>query len=135
MSTANNYRQSIRSLEGIKSRQFDSEKAFYEFLEQIYNEIKQKYNELGQEQDSLGIFICSIGLFAFGRLDVVEDILDHVPHKKYPANHLAGVIPNLLPLPQKLSWRENPESLRAWIRENFTHLKWDEISEIYVLQE
>ncbi|MEC4893536.1 MAG: hypothetical protein SAL07_10110 [Oscillatoria sp. PMC 1051.18] len=91
-----------------------------------------------------GLFIISAGLFAYGRLDVAEDVLDCIPGGRGSINDLARVLIRLLPLPRlprnsNLSYRSylpfnNPDIIREWLKAKYSRLGWDECLERYVLE-
>ena len=128
MSAAGKYRQSIRSLESLKQFQFSSDdRDFYEYLEFQYKQAKQA-------KSNGDLFLIGVGLFAFGRLDVAEDILDNIPAKNCPISVLAGVL-RLLPLPRNLlSWHDRPDAIREWLRVKSPRLNWSESKERYILE-
>ncbi|MBE9117228.1 hypothetical protein IQ249_15110 [Lusitaniella coriacea LEGE 07157] len=134
MSTAKRFRESIHSCEHFEKFAFTSDDHdFYEYLKHQYNQIKNKRltNEFVPNTE---LFLLSVGLFAFGQLDVAEDILDNIPSKSCPASHLASILNRLLPLPHNLSCYKTPNELREWLRIKYFYLKWSEIEERYILE-
>lgn len=143
-SPARHFRKSIRS----EFRRYqeppnsDTDTAFREYLESEYESAKSRLSnllskgasELVVKGERNGLFVISVGLFTFGRLDVAEDILDNIPGGRVPANHLAGVLNRLLPLPADFSPRENPAAIREWLKVKRSRLKWDESLERYILE-
>ncbi|OUL35449.1 hypothetical protein BV372_11440 [Nostoc sp. T09] len=117
----------------------DSDTAFRKYLEceyenakiRLLNLLNEGALELVLKDKRNGLFIISIGLFTFGNLDVAEDILDNIPAGRVPANHLAGVLSRLLPLPAGFSPLENPAVVKEWLKENRFRLIWDESLERY----
>ncbi len=118
------------------------EKKFREELELDYQKIKNKIQNFYQASFNVvkpeksirnDLFIASVGLFAYGQLNVAEDILDNIPEGKSSLNHLAGVLNELLPLPRDYNPRDNPNAIKEWLRVKRSRLKWDESLERYVL--
>ncbi|NEQ98205.1 MAG: hypothetical protein F6K30_16050 [Cyanothece sp. SIO2G6] len=84
------------------------------------------------EADSFGMFVIASGLFAFGRLDVVPDILNHIPATGH-VRQLARVTSNLLPLPDTIDPLTNTQGLLDWLDNHRDHLSWDETLERFIL--
>lgn len=143
MLIAKEFRQAINSLEGLKHYRFSPDaNDLYEHLESEYEKAKNRISALfdsGESQSIIkshknGLFIISVGLFAYGRLDVAEDILNNIPGGRGSINHLAGVLKRLLPLPSGYSPRDNPNAIKEWLRVKRSRLRWDELAERYILE-
>ena len=84
---------------------------------------------------NLFLFIMAVGLFAFGRLDVYQDILNNIPHDLVRWKGLSYVITRLLTTPTYLDPLENSTEIAKWIKAKESKLKWDESLEKYILEE
>jgi hypothetical protein len=67
-------------------------------------------------------------LLTYGRLDVIDHILDNLPQPNSLSRFrvIAAVVKDLLPLPQDLKPIENRELVRQWIRDHEDRLVWDD---------
>ncbi|NEO88521.1 MAG: hypothetical protein F6J87_30470 [Spirulina sp. SIO3F2] len=93
------------------------DRRFYEHLEALCGQAKAEPNP----SSSVAIFLLSIGLFAFGKLDAVEDILNNLPDSRHPARRGLGGCFRLLPLPYALKFGE----IRTWVKRKEKYLEWD----------
>jgi hypothetical protein len=146
ISAAREFREILRPRISSKineaSTDSEADIALYECLESDYEKAKYRLSQKLAEgaSESLvkatinDLFIISVGLFAFGRLDVAEDILDNIPGGLSPINHLAGVLNRLLPLPPGFSSRDNPDAIKEWLQVKYSQIKWNSNLEIYNLE-
>ena len=83
----------------------------------------------------LDVYIMALALLTYGRLDVVDDVLENMPPDRHPANRgLAGAVNQLIPaIPSTLRAGTSPQEVLAWIRANESHLRWDEDAGHFVL--
>lgn len=98
---------------------------FYEHLENLCEREKIEQSP----SSGLAIFLLSIGLFAFGKLDAIEDILNNMPSSRHPTRSLVSCF-RLLPLPQTLEFDE----IRIWVKRKEKYLEWDEAEDRYYLR-
>ncbi|OUL29672.1 hypothetical protein BV378_05740 [Nostoc sp. RF31YmG] len=144
--TAREFREILRSRISSKineaSTDSEADIALLECLESDYEAAKSKLSRLLAEGASeslvkgtrITLFIISVGLFAFGRLDAAEDILENIPGGLSPVNHLSGVLNRLLPLPPGFSSRQNPTAIKEWLKIKRSQLKWNSELERYNLE-
>jgi hypothetical protein len=139
------FREAVRQLcaryEAPQNRDAESQyEAFRVFLEQSYQTAIQRYEQSIANNDTegriranqLGRFMLAVGLLTYGRVDVVEDILDNMPLPEATIGRLAWVLKGLMPMPEDLDPLKDIEAVRKWVLENKSRLKWDERSEKYV---
>lgn len=117
----------------------DPEEDFRDFLQACYREERArleslKASEAGPQESLMiknGLFVLATGLFAFGRIEVAEDLLDYLPSSG-GIRKLALALQALLPLPEGLEpWRDQ-DAIRAWLRQHKKRLRWDEAQGRYV---
>jgi len=73
----------------------------------------------------LGLYVLAVALLTWGRLDVVEDILTHVPGGRHPARILARSVNFLVPLDAGFDAVDRPLETLEWIRRHRDLLRWD----------
>jgi hypothetical protein len=73
-------------------------------------------------------------LLTYGRLDVVEGILDNIPSLRSLRSLLAGVMA-ILPIPKLLDSGANPEAVKQWLREDRAKLEWVEEKGVFILKD
>lgn len=129
MPTAQDYRDSIRH------RQNDKE--LLASLERLWSE-RENYQANGHTQ--LTMFVAAVGLFAFGRLDVVFDILELWPAQppdkpRINARSAIRAVAELLPLPRHLDPMkvDDHASIRGWVSDHRSQLRWSEVDGRYRL--
>ena len=111
----------------------DADEHFRQYLENYYGEEKQRLEYLvtrGSPEAEVtaarnGLFVLASGLLAFGRLDVVEDVLRNIPSTG-GVRRLALGVKAMLPLPEDLDPIRDTELVRAWVQANRTKFKWNE---------
>jgi hypothetical protein len=79
-------------------------------------------------------FIFAAGLFAYGQLDVADDLLDDMPASG-SIRKLALALKALLPLPNPLHPHRDPEGTRLWPRNHRERLQWNEEAGMYELSD
>lgn len=96
------------------------------------------YSARGHSQ--LTMFVAAVGLFAFGRLDVASDVLELLPPQlpgkpRINARIAVRVLSNLLPLPAHLDPMilDDHATIRAWIENHRSRLRWSETDGRYQL--
>jgi hypothetical protein len=72
-----------------------------------------------------GLFVFAVGLFAFGRSDLAEEVIDHLPASG-DIRRLALAIKALLPLPAELDVLRDGAAVKRWLTTNLTHFHWSE---------
>jgi hypothetical protein len=75
---------------------------------------------------SVAIYVSGLALLTYGRLDVLPDVLAHVPPETSPLRALVSSVSSLLPLPQWLSPRTDPSAVAAWVEAHAEDLCWSE---------
>jgi hypothetical protein len=80
-----------------------------------------------------GLFVYAVGLFAFGRANLAEEILDNMPSTG-DVRRLALALVALLPLPGGVDPLRDPEAVRTWLRAQLEGVRWDETIGRYVLK-
>lgn len=126
-------------LKGRKSPSKDSrtDQHFYDDLERAWQEahldFRNANNEQSRESARAGMFLCAVGLLTFGRLDVVDDMLDWNPGRGV-IRKLLFAIEKLLPLPEDLDPKQNPAETKAWIKSKEQQLLWSEQDGIFELR-
>ena len=147
-SQANRYRAMVRSEiryvggQAVSCSTLDSDMALCTILKNLYNESKERLSQLQDKNASesiiksekVSLFVLSAGLFTFGRLDVAEDILIGIPDGRGSIRQLAWVLNVLLPMPKGFDALTNPTAVLEWLEIKRSRLKWDEKSEIYLLE-
>jgi hypothetical protein len=114
--------------------------SFREFLEFAYQEIKGRLASPTEENSSENmklaaqgsLFRVAAGLLTYGRLDVVDDIVNYVPPPTAGMRRLAWVLNNLMPMPKELDPLEDIEAVRQWIETHREKLRWDEKAEKFI---
>lgn len=117
----------------------DPEVALRLHLEKLYAEESAALNaaiaaSAPQEQIMArrnGVFVLAAGLFAFGRIDVAEDLVEHLPPSGN-VRRLAMALKALLPIPLEMDPLREPEGMAEWLRANASELGWDESAGRYV---
>lgn len=115
---------------------------FLSYLEQRYQEEKDHLARLKQEglpkpQEPiarLGLLILAVGLFTYGRLEVVEDILDSIPPSELRVGRLAWCLNGMLPLPASIGdVLQDSDSVKVWVSSHRDSLHWDDQKGVFVL--
>jgi hypothetical protein len=124
--------------------------AMREYLEHLFTRFSSGREATG---DKTVLLIIAAGLMTYGRLDMAEFIISHLPSERFVTDHFAGrcvVLPYviagaLLPLPEELgrmvSWYEvnwvagipQADALQAWFAAHRDGLVWDNTAERFVL--
>ncbi len=79
----------------------------------------------------LGVYLIALALLTYGRLDVIDDIVENMPPLPHPARRgLAPALHQLIPAPAGSS----PHALLAWVHANAAQLRWDEDAGRFVLE-
>ncbi|MFF7933678.1 hypothetical protein [Streptomyces sp. NPDC007940] len=89
---------------------------------------------LSREPSGVGKFVFSVALFAYGELDVLDDVLDNVPSAGHPARVLARIVGELIPAADGDVFVDLT-TLRAWVQREREFLRWSEESGFYELQQ
>jgi hypothetical protein len=117
----------------------DRDEAFLSYLRSGYEEAKVRCGSVvGKDDDPkqtsihIGRFIFAAGLFAYGQLDVADDLLDYMPSSG-GIRKLALVLKALLPLPDPLHPLRDPEGTRLWLQNHRDRLQWNEAAGMYEL--
>ncbi|MGK7891001.1 MAG: M50 family metallopeptidase [Leptolyngbyaceae cyanobacterium] len=111
------------------------------YLDALYQQQCQKLEQHTQrkassaliETYSFSVFVIASGLLAFGRLEMVPDILNNMP-KTGNVRRLALVIPALLPLPDTIDLLTHPQAALDWLNHHRDQLTWDETMEKFTLK-
>ncbi len=74
------------------------------------------YADAKSQNDSVNAFVPACGLLAFGRLDVVPDILLSEQDDRFARYSLC--VPDLVPLPSGMEKLEDPQQVVKWIDEH-----------------
>lgn len=69
-------------------------------------------------------FVLAVGLLSFGRLDVVDAILEDLPAVGHPARMLARSVDDIMPTGTNVL--ADPVATRRWFIEHRELLAWDE---------
>lgn len=118
----------------------DDNARFFRYLEQRYDNAKRRIQNLLDKHAEVSeidlerhaLFVFAAGLLTYGRVDVVDDILAHIP----PSGHvrrLAWTVSTLMPMPTELDPLDNLDDATAWIQENRTRLNWNVKEEKFTL--
>ena len=131
------YRKAVRDLfREFRSHPAASDERFRRYLQSTYEDYKARLHSSDPKSDPEtlrdGLFILAAGLFAYGNLEVADDLLDYVPPSGSIRN-LALALPALLPLSQDVDPRTDPEPIRQWLKNNRDNLRWSESRGTYVL--
>lgn len=110
----------------------DLDNHFLKYLESSYKEEKERLKQLPQNVPEselagsrYGLFVLATGLFAYGHIEVAEDILNGIPPSG-AVKQLALALKAMLPLPNHFDPIKNPELIREWLRNNKTKIRWNE---------
>jgi hypothetical protein len=109
---------------------------FYNFLDNLYVNEKSREETIAEDarkEANLAVFVSAVGLFAYGRLDVVEDILNNIPSPRN-LRRLAWVLNALLPMPRSLDPLTDIEAVRSWVTANRDELLWDRNEEKFAFR-
>lgn len=121
----------------------DNDLAMFEFAESVYEESKREMMSLLDSNTSeaniikstkLSLFLMSVTLFAFGRLDVAQDILNNVPYHSVRIKGFSNVLTRLLPTPKNLSVLNNAAEVEQWLKLKYSKLIWHENLGRYLLK-
>jgi hypothetical protein len=117
----------------------NQDESFLSYLCSGYEEVKARSESVDvkdgdSKQASIHIerFIFAVGLFAYGKLDVADDLLDYLPTSG-GIRKLALAIKALMPLPEKLHPLRNPEGTRLWLQTHRDRLQWNDEVGVYEL--
>lgn len=122
----------------------DEQLAFRTALEEVYTTAKDELHAALVEKDTeakilhghqIALLILAVGLLTYGRLDVVDDILNGIPVAPRNIRMLAGSLKALLPMPENLSPFGNPEEVKHWVMSNESKLRWSEESGKFLLED
>jgi hypothetical protein len=131
---SNLYRTSVRQVcrQYVPPADGDQDEAFFSYLCSGYEEAKARSESVvvkdgDHKQEAIYIerFIFAAGLFAYGKLDVADDLLDYLPTSG-GIQKLALALEALLPLPEKLHPLHNPEEVRLWLQNHRDRLQWND---------
>jgi hypothetical protein len=146
LSPAKLYRREVRSvLELFRNKlpaPSDSEIELEKFLENMYKQLKKQLLQLVIENapesvikgEKMGVFILASGLFAFGHLDVAQDILDGIPSGRANIRRLALVLKALLPMPKNIDPLTNPLAVKEWLSIYRHNLEWNANLEKFIFK-
>jgi hypothetical protein len=123
-----------RETEELASFRIALEQAYMRGKEYLRLSVSQE-DEESIASDRSGLLLIGVGLLTYGRLDVVEDILNGIPTAPQNMRHLAGSIKDLLPLPRTLDPFENPEEVKNWVQLHEARLRWSEESGKFLLED
>lgn len=135
------YRTSVRQVctQYVPPADGDRDEAFLSYLRSGYEEAKAQCGSVvGKDDDPkqtsihIGRFILAAGLFAYGQLDVADDLLDYMPPSG-GIRKLALALKALLPLPDQLHPFRDPEGTRLWLQNHRDRLQWNEEAGTYEL--
>lgn len=116
---------------------------FLSYLEQRYQEEKEhiarlKHDGLPKQEEPLaclGLLMLAVGLFTYGRLDVVDDILNSIPPPKLRVGRLAWCLHGMLPLPDSIgNVQQDTAAVKTWFDSHKAALQWDETRGVYTLR-
>jgi hypothetical protein len=144
---AQKYRESVHYVspfyEAPLGSTSEEQLAFRTALEEVYTAGKADLEAALADEDKEAAMILShrtvllttgVGLLAFGRLDVVGDILNGIPVAPRKSRALgAGSLKALLPMPGILSPYDNPDEVSRWVKANESRLRWSEDSGKFLL--
>ena len=90
--------------------------------------LHQGASEESIHSSRLCIFLAACGLLTFGRLDVIEDILNNVPISLVPVSHFVNCVRHTLPVPPELKgvWSRDFAAFRTWFQTHRERLIWSE---------
>lgn len=126
-SPAKQFREALRpyNIPKINETSTDSEAdvALLESLEYEYEQEKSRLSNLlsdkdpsGIKSERIGLFLFIVGLFAFGRLDVAQDIMDNIPRSNVRLKGFANVLTKLLPTPENLDSLNDTATIKGMVR-------------------
>ena len=137
LNPAQSWRKTLRS--GFSAyrppKESDASEHFRGFVEQAYCEEKdrlarQSADGSGEALGRNSVYLLALVLLTYGRLDVVEDILENIPSPHVPARALARCVQHLLPMEGLDVLTETPAAL-LWYRTYRDRLWWDESAGIF----
>jgi hypothetical protein len=138
MSASELYRTSVKQLcrhfsapEGI-----DPDKAFFDYLEENYNQSKRHWTEHLFESETEkqaaqnALFVFAVGVFACGKIEAASDIVLHLPSSG-DIRRLALSLKALLPIPDDLDPLKDRQRMMQWLEVHANAMRWDESIGIY----
>ncbi|MCG8558690.1 MAG: hypothetical protein MI824_02715 [Hyphomicrobiales bacterium] len=120
----------------------DPEADFHDYLRSCYREETARLAALSAEDadhpermlSRHARFVFAAGLFAYGHIEVAEDLLDGQPPTG-GIRKLVLALKALLPLPDELDPLRDAEAVRGWLRANRDWLAWDEARGAYAMSD
>lgn len=102
-----------------------------EYLDRAFQDSKRELVERkadNQQSTSIrnALFVLGVGLLTYGKIDVLQDILDNIPTEG-KVKRLANIINVVLPLPEELDSSHTSQIL-DWVSKQKDNLVWDDTS-------
>lgn len=120
----------------------DPDEYYRTFMNDIYTKEQHRREEhiahsapgADMKGENTVFFVFGLGLLTYGRLDVVEDIINNIPRNPSAQNvrSLIAALKAIVPIPAELDPRNDPEAVKKWFGKNRAKLKWNEKNGMFV---